>query len=62
MTVYMEVTRDEFELPVAVADSWEELAVMRKISISSIYSIMSHCKMHGWKCRYIKVEIEDNEE
>ena len=60
MTVYMEVTKDIYELPVAIADSVEKLAKIRKVSANAISSRMYHCKKRGYWCRYLKVEIEDD--
>lgn len=63
--VWMKVTHDEYELPVAVADSSRELAQICGVKLSSIYSIMSHAKNsyrnYSWS-PYIKVRLEDNEE
>ena len=60
MIVYMEISKDKYELPVAIADSVEKLAKIRKVSANSIASRMYHCKRGGYWCRYIKVEIEDD--
>lgn len=55
-TLWMEVTNDKLELPVAVADSAEELAELIGISKSSI----SHRKgkKNGGGRKIIKVKIE----
>lgn len=57
--VYMQITNDKYELPLAVADTVEELAQMRGVKKDSIYSIMSHFR-HGKnnKCQYIKVVFD----
>ena len=55
MHVYLKTTLDEYELPVAVADTARELAEMVGTSQSVIYSSISH-KYRG----YYKVEIEDD--
>ena len=59
MTVYMMVTDDKFELPLAVADSAPELAAMIGRNVNTIYSGISH-EQHGRIKRsiYKKVEIE----
>lgn len=62
MTVYMKVTKDEYELPVAVADSVSMLAQMLGISKSTIESTMSLAKKHGWRSVYVKVVIDESEE
>lgn len=57
--IYMLVTKDKYELPLVVADSVAELAKKLSVSPNVIYSIMSHAKKKGRKCRYVKVEYED---
>lgn len=59
MTLWMEVTMDECELPVAVASSAEELA--RKIgkTTNNIYSAIYKAKVRGYRSRYVKVEVEE---
>ena len=58
MTLYMKVTRDKYELPVAVADSEVELARMCRVDRSSI----NHSLHKTWKKpMYIKVEVDDEE-
>ena len=62
MTVYMEITLDEYELPVAIADSVVELAKICKTSANTIKSTMSHVKNHTSsvkRSKYIKVQIDD---
>lgn len=54
MKLYMKVTRDKYELPLAVADSKRELAEMLGTSINCVYSAYSH----GHKT-YKVVEIPD---
>ena len=56
MKLYMYTTLDEYELPVAVADTKKELARMLRRSVNSVQSCFSH-KNRG----YITVEIEDDE-
>lgn len=55
--LYMKVTRDEFELPVAVADSVAELAKMLGIKPNTVSRSLSRQKCHGRKSCYRKVEI-----
>ena len=63
--IWMKVTMDEYELPVAVADTAVQLAKMCEISVSNIYSSMSHVK-HQYrghkKCCYVKVRVRVDEE
>lgn len=59
-TLYMMVTDDEFELPLVVADSAQELADIIGRSVNTIYSGISH-EQHGRIKRsiYKKVEIKE---
>ena len=58
MTIFMKVTRDEYELPVAVADSKSELARIVGVRPSSV----SHGLNQGWKkSSYVEVEVDDEE-
>lgn len=60
ITVWMEVTQDKYELPVAVADTARELGKIRGVSKNCIISTISHCKKGNTKkSKYIKVEIPD---
>ena len=59
MIVYMMVTRDKYELPLAIADSVRELAEMIGKEPNRISSSMSHAKARGYKSPYRRVEIED---
>ena len=45
-SIYMKVTNDQYELPVALADTPEELATMLGYSVSSSRSIKARC-VHG---------------
>lgn len=56
MTLYMKVTNDEYELPVAVADTGRELADMVGTTRGVIFSAISK----GYKT-YQKVEVEDDD-
>lgn len=60
MVVYMEVTADEFELPIAVADSAGQLAKMCGTTKGTIFSLISHEKAGVQKSKYKRVEIEDD--
>lgn len=60
MTLWMEVTTDDLELPLVVAGSVTELA--RKIgkTNNNISSSISKAKTRGYRSRYVKVEVEDD--
>ena len=57
--VYMHVTKDELELPLAVADTVGELARMVGVKENSIFCIMRRAREAGRRCAYVKVEIDD---
>lgn len=61
MTLYMHITKDELELPLAVADTVEELARMVGVRGNSIFGAMGRAKKDGRKCAYVKVEIDEEE-
>lgn len=52
--LYMQVTRDKYELPIHVAESVTELARMVHKTPNTISSMISK-KIRGW----IKVEVEE---
>lgn len=57
-TIWLKVTTDELELPVAVADTAEQLAKICGVTVKSIYSSVSHAR-HGRKTTpYRKVRVE----
>lgn len=58
--VYMKITKDEFELPVAVADSPKELAKIVGTKPNYILSSISHAKKDGYRSAYVKVILEDD--
>ena len=62
MHVYMMVTKDEYELPVAIADTAPELARMVGTTENSIRSWISHSKNGGYRSPYCKVEIDEENE
>ena len=60
MKLYLRVTKDKYELPVAVADSPRELAQMTGVSRASILSTLSHVKAGQIRNSIYKmVEVED---
>lgn len=62
-TVWMKVSKDELELPEAVADTARELAEITGTTTFSIVSSVSKVRCGERKmCRYVKVDIEDDEE
>ena len=59
MTLYMKVTRDKYELPVAVAETKEELAWMLGIKRDHVRSAFSHAKKFK-NPTYVVVEVDDD--
>ena len=50
---------DKYELPLAVADSVNELARMRNAKTNTIYNMIRSAAKRKGKSKYIKVVIED---
>lgn len=64
MNIYMAVTNDKYELPVAFGETLSELASMVGSNPSNISRNIKNyktAKRHWGKYRYVKVEIEDEE-
>ena len=60
MKLYLKVTKDKYELPLAVADSPRELAKMIGVSPDTIFSALSHVKAGQVRnSTYKIVEVED---
>lgn len=58
--IWMKVTRDKYELPVAVADTAVELARIVGTTKNAVVSSVSHLE-HGRKryCSYVRIRLED---
>lgn len=62
MVLYMEVTKDKYELPLFVADSIKELSQHTGISACRISSIICHGEDVGrHSSRFVRVIIDDND-
>ena len=64
LVVWLLVSEDEYELPLAVADSRNELAKIVGVKpkdISECISKYHKRKNHHRPCRYVRVEIEEGE-
>ena len=62
MTIYMMVTNDKYELPLAVADTPKELAEMIGKNVNAIYKAIGRRRSGETKRSiYQKVEIKENE-
>lgn len=55
--LYMYVTKDEYELPLVIADSAEELAQMLGTTKNTVLSSIAH-KRQGWA----RVSVEEGDE
>lgn len=58
-TLWIKVTKDQYEFPLAVADTIEELAQICGSTKNNIASLMSHAKADGRWCQYQKIEIDE---
>ena len=56
-TLYMEVTPDKYELPLAVAESLAELAKMRMMTYNALHHTFGKSKLR----RFVKVDVNDTE-
>lgn len=58
--VWMEISKDRYELPIYVADSAKELAELTgKQNATAIISAVSHAKKRGGWCKYTRVPITE---
>lgn len=56
--IWMAVTPDKYELPVAVADSAKELGMLLGKTANAIHSSMCNARKRGNKSIYVKVVID----
>ena len=61
ITLWMKVTLDKYELPVAVADTSGQLAHMIGVAPNNIHSAISNARKGGYRCQDVKVEIEEDD-
>lgn len=59
--LYLATTQDEYELPVAVADTPEELANHLGVTRYTVLSVISHAKKHKRHCMYHRVSYTEQE-
>ena len=62
MRVYMEISRDIYELPLIVTETSRELANLCNTTVDNIHSCMSKAKKNGHRCRFVAVDIDDEED
>ena len=61
--VYMEVTKDKFELPIVVADSAYELARLCGVNVSTImHSVSTQSKRIIKNSQYKRVWVNDQDD
>lgn len=58
--VFMMVTKDRYELPIAVADTRKELGRMVGVSPVTIANSISRARKNGHKCQYVRVDFSNN--
>ena len=62
MTLWLEVSQDDLELPLIVAHSAQELADKTGTNVDNVYKAVSRVKKgEVHRGRFVKVEIDDNE-
>lgn len=59
--LWMMVSMDKYELPLIVCDSAAELARRIGVPQVNIRSAISKAKNRGYRCKYVKVAIDEEE-
>jgi hypothetical protein len=59
--LWMYVSDDELELPLAVTDTARELADVVGVDKNTIVSAISHARERGHRSRYIKISLEEGD-
>ena len=58
--LWMEVSKDQYELPIHIADTAKELAELAGAKNAvTIISTISHANKRGSRCKYVRVPIEE---
>lgn len=60
MTVYMLISLDRYELPLMVCDTAIEMARRCGTSRDAVYSAIRKAQLRGYRCKYVKVNIEED--
>lgn len=58
MTLWLYVTKDEYEFPIFVEDTAEKLARKVGVAANTVYSAIRHSKEKGYKSAYKKVVVD----
>lgn len=61
MVLYLRVTKDRYELPLAVADTPKELGEICGVSPGLISSCISHAEKKGFKSEYRRVILSEDD-
>lgn len=62
MTIYMRVTRDKYRLPLALAETVDELARMCGVTRNAVSCSIYNSKKFGRDGEFVKVNVEDDNE
>ena len=62
MNIWMYVTDDEYELPMAVADTCAELAKLVGVTTNAIRLDRYRARLNGNKSRFVKVTVDSLED
>ena len=63
MKIYMAVTADKYELPLAVSEDAGELARFCGITRGNVYvAVRKKCRLKKMNAVIVKLEVEDGEE
>ena len=57
--VFMEITKDVLELPVAVADTAAELSRISGLASNTVRNLINDARQRGGKSRFIKVDVSE---
>ena len=61
-TIWLRVSRDEYELPEVVADTVQELAWRCGVTINAVRSSIGHDKAGHRKSYYVRIEVEEGDD
>ncbi len=59
--IFMLVTKDIYELPLAVADTRKELGALIGVSPTTIANSIARARKNRKKSKYVRVEFPDND-
>lgn len=56
--LYIKITTDRFELPIAVFDTLDELARFEGVKPESIRATIAQARRHGYKSKYVILRMK----